>query len=873
MNQGQNINIKKTSKVSLLNINLKYLILDYLPFVECMNTIYGISKNFREIIFKKPEVKLLSENIVHYITYISFESCIAQSMKKDFLKKWTQDNSENNIFIEHRINEIFAYFILKKLKNIKIINLFFYYDNVNGIENKVLMQNVLTPKFDEIAHLNYIVILSYIDLVIFRFFIQKTHAKINLYIEPNKGDIEKIISSSYYYFDKNPLLENFKAIVNSEIQLPSNTAENNEIIRNPFLTNQSIYQQGLFYNNNTNNINLVFSNSNNTNQILNYKSFEYFYKSIRKIKTNIAIQVNCKRFLQNQLRLNSAPMLYFQTLFNTIKDIPSLKILQIGNNFHNNINREAIPHNNNNTRNNLFNSNIINSNINNNNDSESMVLLSIKSIYFTVISNVIINNECILELYINNQEIGKAAEELKILTDALVVNKTIRKLSLSDNLIGRNSEDIERLCLLIRNNSTIENLDLSKNELGFDHKIITTDSSTGQSLGKNFYYIIDRSRKSDIINLFEALENNKIIKTLNLSYNKNIGIINSKSFFNYQKFAKGINLKELYLEDIEGINDFFFPLIEIILSQNKELNLLSFQNISSIITEDFLYDFLINIFEDQTLALKKLNLRASNLTSDFVRFENVCQVLRNNNWLEYLDLSYNRLGIKIDFLKTFCDLICQNKSLKILNLSNNNIEYSQENSLSIAHVIKTNSSLEYFYFLDKENKQNLSHTLTLNNNTRNLIENYCDLVKRKIKNISQILLAMEQNRSLKYFELENYEIGENKEAMNSLIKFIKIHPTLESLFLTGININENSIDAYNLFNAIKTSSSLNNVVITDGIYVTQEFEMENIQQIFNDSSWTLDTSKIKAFKALKYKGNLHFERCFYKKFNLKIKNN
>lgn len=231
--------------------------------------------------------------------------------------------------------------------------------------------------------------------------------------------------------------------------------------------------------------------------------------------------------------------------------------------------------------------------------------------------------------------------------------------------MGVNHRNVLELLNLFSENEFIEELDLSSNNFGCDKDINFNCS----------WRVIEKNKKLKLIDLssnfigrnedhLKKMENvfkvNKTLEYLSLSNNF---IVNSQKGF--QLLLDSLvenNLTTLDLSNNKiGINEEIFKIFTSFLGKTKNLTIknliLSGCFLGSTENDDELKEFFCNL--KNLLALKKMKID-NNIPKEYNKnyfLKNFNLFLNDNRTIEEVDLSINNIGLDMDNIKTFFNLL------------------------------------------------------------------------------------------------------------------------------------------------------------------------------------------------------------------------
>ena len=357
------------------------------------------------------------------------------------------------------------------------------------------------------------------------------------------------------------------------------------------------------------------------------------------------------------------------------------------------------------------------------------------------------NHPKIEKLYLDGNNFGENG--LKIFSQVIKKNKTLKLLSISkikteggmkefcESLIENNTlnsidysindisyEEMEYLTSSVSKNTKIEKLDLSYNGISnFQIGLLSSMLKTSQSLTK---LILKGNKLGDcFVALLDSLKTGENIKLIDLSftglyYNE----INDFSDF----IATNKSLKKLYLcgNDLSSCSDSFSKAI----SSNFSITKLYITKCGDI--NPILNSFIVN------QKITELHLSKNMLDLNYVN-----KIIQKNSTLKklFLDRTFSTQQIVYHF-EDICDSLASNQSIKLLDLTGNNLK--NENILSLSESLSQNNSIKYLYLsLNSFNEIGVDH---LHN-------------------------ALKVNHSLSKIELDNLTNYVNKSSMDMVLWF------------------------------------------------------------------------------------------------------
>lgn len=366
---------------------------------------------------------------------------------------------------------------------------------------------------------------------------------------------------------------------------------------------------------------------------------------------------------------------------------------------------------------------------------------------------------CIKEITsLNYFEFSYNALTSNSIKNLIIGTKTnLRILNLSHNNMDDNA-GITLFTLLPENCPHIVILNVSYNN--FSVKTFSS-KSTKQFLSSETMIIEKLNLSHNLIGskgaieLFDALQNNKSIHVLNLSFNGiDTNVFNQSSvemFFS--------NNRALYSFYYEGnyLPSFEVEMLIKCLVPNESVNYLYLGN---------------NQINDESL--------------DYIGY-----LISHNANIHNLDLSYNHIGNK--GIKTLCEKIAWRTRLIDLNLSNNNI--SNDSLKTIVNTLNSNQTimslnLSYNKFNSKQSGDLLCELLSNNHQLKTLNLNSCHL-GLSCKKIFEIL---GQNERLGLLDLSGNDIGNNTSTFELFKECMSSNKMLRYLYLDGNYINDKDFE-------------------------------------------------------------------------------
>ena len=366
---------------------------------------------------------------------------------------------------------------------------------------------------------------------------------------------------------------------------------------------------------------------------------------------------------------------------------------------------------------------------------------------------------CIKEIYsLNSFEFSYNVLNSNSIKHLLIETKTnLRILNLSHNNMDDNS-GITLFNLLPEHCPHIVILNVSYNNFSvktFSSKsakqYLSSESLTIEKLNLSHNLIGSKGA----IELFDALQNNKSIHVLNLSFNGiDTNVFNQSSVESF--FS---NNKALYSFYYEGnyLPSFEVEMLIKCLVPNESINYLYLGN---------------NQINDESL--------------DYIGY-----LISHNANIHNLDLSYNHIGNK--GIKTLCEKIAWRTRLIDLNLSNNNI--SNDSLKTIVNTLNSNQTimslnLSYNKFNTKQSGDLICELLSNNHQLKTLNLNSCHL-GLSCKKIFEIL---GQNERLGLLDLSGNDIGNNTNTFELFKECMSSNKMLRYLYLDGNFINDKDFE-------------------------------------------------------------------------------
>ena len=405
------------------------------------------------------------------------------------------------------------------------------------------------------------------------------------------------------------------------------------------------------------------------------------------------------------------------------------------------------------------------------------------------LANVIKNNSGLEQLYLSGNDLKLSTV---VILQALTNNLQLKILNLSKN--SMTGQVAENLANVIKNNSGLEELYLSDNDIKLAAVVIlqalknnsqlkilnlNNNNMTGQVTddfnenhpGLDQPYLSDEDLKSSAVLILQALENNSQLQKLSLnSYYISGRVAEDLAYI----IMNNPGLEELYLSD----NDLISPTVMNLqaLIDNSKLKILALNNIK--MTQQVVEDLAVIIKNCTNLQL--LNLRNNALGSSAVV---ILQALEDNCQLKILDLSNNRMTGHVT--EDLANVIVNNPGLVQLSLSDNYL------NSSIVMVLQVLNHLETLSFSSNNMTGQIAKDLA------NIIKNNAslkilDLSDNDLKSLASVILqGLKDNSQLKLLALNSNNI--TGQLAEDLAIVIKNNSGLEGLYLSNNNLKSSAV--------------------------------------------------------------------------------
>jgi Ran GTPase-activating protein (RanGAP) involved in mRNA processing and transport len=352
-------------------------------------------------------------------------------------------------------------------------------------------------------------------------------------------------------------------------------------------------------------------------------------------------------------------------------------------------------------------------------------------------------------------------EGCEFISDGLEKNRSLIELNLDNNNIS--NKGINAISKYLKNNENIMKISLDGN------KITEIDSDFYELFNwvKEIKISENPLNQSGIVRLFQGSEYNRLFKNLKFKYN-------SQDEFHFKCFN----------ENIKHID----------LSFNHNINLSLMSHILSL------------------KNLSKLNLQMNNINDNDIKSLVNC-IKENNTPIKELILKNNK--ITKEGSESISDLIKLNKSLKILDLSFNELKSEGVKKICNAMIIANpNSFLEQIYLNGNKCNDYCADdifNLLINPNTKRLKVLSLNLNFFSNKGVDKILSSLRKNNSLKQLCLSENKI--DAKAFINLSNYLKFNKTLKVLEIKSSRINDESLN--DIMKIFEDNSSLEKLNLND----------------------------------------------------------
>ena len=358
--------------------------------------------------------------------------------------------------------------------------------------------------------------------------------------------------------------------------------------------------------------------------------------------------------------------------------------------------------------------------------------------HIKIISQIInLNSESLERLNLSNNKLDDQC--VKILFNILLNCSNLKYLNLSRNKISNKGLDYTED--FFSNNSSLENLNISNNLLGEE--------------GLSYFLLL--------------IEKKKNIKKLDISYNgiEKHGISSICDYIKLNNNLHYLSIGGNYICD-EGVK--------------------------------ILIDFLIN----NESQIKYLSLENNNISKE--KAEDISNLISKYHSLNSLNLKSNNLG------NEGVEIIFSNPDFKLseIDISNNNLT-SFENIYNLINNNNTIKHLKLDYNKFEINSFPLLKNILLNekNNLITLSLNKCQIYD----NIFLIFEGLQENKTLINLNLSRNRIGLYNKEFETIIPCLKNNKTLKRLNLDSNRLNDDSLKI--ILNAINENESLNNLSLNN----------------------------------------------------------
>jgi len=260
------------------------------------------------------------------------------------------------------------------------------------------------------------------------------------------------------------------------------------------------------------------------------------------------------------------------------------------------------------------------------------------------------------------------------------------------------SEDIENLK---RHFSNLLSIDDFYKVCGYFFSLknrLSEKFQIGLYLGESYYHVSEFKSiqgKQNYEISFEALKLNKNLKYLKLCFNPlEDNIRNFTKLLEVFKINSYLrkNLKVLEINKLLGINSENIKLLSEILKENIFIEELNLQHNELGINEENIFHICEAL--KTNISIKRVNLTYNKLYVNESNLKFISETLTFNKTIISLNLSLNRLGSKVNYIKKLSEGIKENKSLIEINLNKNDLEQYEDSMKYICDALTFNKRIE-----------------------------------------------------------------------------------------------------------------------------------------------------------------------------------
>ena len=364
-----------------------------------------------------------------------------------------------------------------------------------------------------------------------------------------------------------------------------------------------------------------------------------------------------------------------------------------------------------------------------------------------------------------------------VISESLCKHTKLRAMDFQKNNITKKSS--ETLSLVISSNNGLEELYLSNNQLQLGAAQVATalkNISSLKTLGLQNNNIPDEAADE----LSAAIRANISLEKLWLGGNH----LESSTVMIVDALKEITTLKELSLGNNGNKSKELAPAIASVVTRNILMEILSLSD--SGLNDDGVIEIAESLCK-HTTKLKVINLHKNNITEKSA--ESLSSIISSNTGLEELYLGNNQLQLGAAQVATALKTI---SSLKVLNLSNNNIPEQAADELSAA--IRANNSLEKLWL----NGNYLgSSTVVIINALKEISTlkelNLSDNENRNVELGSALTCVLSSNKLMEILSLSNS--GLNDDGVTKIAKSLCEHTKLKRIVLHKNNITKKSAEA------------------------------------------------------------------------------